>query len=114
MEYDNARVLVTDQKLESIKDVMGIMEAASKAGGSLVIIAEDVTVRLAHMPSAQPTHCTCLLFAKSTRRAVQRLLRRLVGTASVDESGLLPWPRQPLLNMLPAVFSTKPLLHAAG
>jgi chaperonin GroL len=43
VEYDNARVLITDQKLESIKDVMGIMEAASKAGGSLVIIAEDVT-----------------------------------------------------------------------
>ncbi len=45
VEYDNERVLVTDQKLEAIKDVMGIMEAASKAGGSLVIIAEDITVR---------------------------------------------------------------------
>jgi chaperonin GroEL len=44
VEYDNARVLITDQKLETIKDVMGIMEAASKAGGPLVIIAEDVTV----------------------------------------------------------------------
>lgn len=44
VEYDNARILITDQKLESIKDVMGILEAASKAGGPLVIIAEDVTV----------------------------------------------------------------------
>lgn len=44
VEYDNARILITDQKLETIKDVMGILEAASKAGGPLVIIAEDVTV----------------------------------------------------------------------
>jgi chaperonin GroL len=43
VEYDNARILITDQKLESIKDVMGILEAAAKGGGPLVIIAEDVT-----------------------------------------------------------------------
>mmetsp|Transcript_2270 Transcript_2270/g.6768 ORF Transcript_2270/g.6768 Transcript_2270/m.6768 type:complete len:602 (+) Transcript_2270:80-1885(+) len=42
VEYDNARVMITDQKLETIKDVMGAMEAASKAGAPLVIIAEDV------------------------------------------------------------------------
>jgi chaperonin GroEL len=46
VEYDNARILITDQKLESIKDVMGILEAAAKGGGPLVIIAEDVTVRI--------------------------------------------------------------------
>ena len=49
MEYDNARILITDQKLESIKDVMGILEAAAKGGGPLVIIAEDVTVGFSSM-----------------------------------------------------------------
>ena len=44
VEYDNARILITDQKLDSIKDVMGVMEAASKAAAPLVIIAEDITV----------------------------------------------------------------------
>lgn len=44
VEYDNARILITDHKLESIKDVMGAMEAASKSGSPLVIIAEDITV----------------------------------------------------------------------
>lgn len=43
VEYDNARILITDQKLESIKDVMGILEVTSKASVPLVIIAEDVT-----------------------------------------------------------------------
>lgn len=43
VEYDNARIFITDHKLDSIKDVMGAMEAASKAGSPLVIIAEDIT-----------------------------------------------------------------------
>ena len=64
MEYDNARVLITDQKLESIKDVMGIMEVASKAGMPLVIIAEDVTVRDFRVEGN--TACECLWW-ESTR-----------------------------------------------
>jgi len=44
VEFDNARVLVTDQKLESIKDLVPILEKVAQAGNPpLLIIAEDVT-----------------------------------------------------------------------
>ena len=57
MEYDNARILITDQKLESIKDVMGILEAAAKGGGPLVIIAEDVTVSFKRLATSLTAAC---------------------------------------------------------
>ena len=43
MEYDNARILVTDQKLTTIKDVLPILEKISQINAPLVIIAEDVS-----------------------------------------------------------------------
>jgi len=43
VEYDNARVLVTDQKLESIKDVLPLLEQLTRVNQPLLIIAEDVT-----------------------------------------------------------------------
>ncbi|KAG1679528.1 hypothetical protein FOA52_011129 [Chlamydomonas sp. UWO 241] len=43
-EFENCRVLVTDQKIESIRDIIPILEQVSKAGNPpLLIIAENVT-----------------------------------------------------------------------
>ncbi len=43
MEYDDARVLVTDMKIETIKDMIPILEQVSRIQKPLIIIAEDVT-----------------------------------------------------------------------
>ena len=39
MEFDNARVLVTDMKIESIKDIIPILEQISRLNQPLLIIA---------------------------------------------------------------------------
>eukprot|EP00250_Pteridium_aquilinum_P001769 c11984_g1_i1 orf=138-1949(+) len=43
VEFDNARVLVTDQKLASIKDILSVLEKTSQLNAPLIIIAEDVS-----------------------------------------------------------------------
>jgi chaperonin GroL len=44
VEFENARILVTDQKIETVKDLIPILEAVSQNGGDpLLIIAEDIT-----------------------------------------------------------------------
>ncbi|EFJ47021.1 hypothetical protein VOLCADRAFT_105311 [Volvox carteri f. nagariensis] len=42
VEYDNCRVLVTDQKIESIRDIIPILEQVTRLNQPLLIIAEDV------------------------------------------------------------------------
>lgn len=42
VEFENARVLVTDQKISSIKDLIPILERTSQLSAPLLIIAEDV------------------------------------------------------------------------
>jgi chaperonin GroL len=42
-EYDNCRVLVTDQKIESVRDIIPILEQVTRLNQPLLIIAEDVT-----------------------------------------------------------------------
>jgi chaperonin GroL len=42
-EYDNCRVLVTDQKIESVRDIIPILEQVTRLNQPLMIIAEDVT-----------------------------------------------------------------------
>lgn len=42
-EYDNARVLVTDQKIESVRDIVPLLEQVTRLNAPLLIIAEDVT-----------------------------------------------------------------------
>jgi len=41
-EFDNCRVLVSDQKIETARQIIPILEQAAKAGAPLVIITEDV------------------------------------------------------------------------
>lgn len=43
VEYDNCRVLVTDQKIESVRDIIPILEQVTRLSQPLLIIAEDVT-----------------------------------------------------------------------
>ncbi|WIA40462.1 hypothetical protein OEZ86_013818 [Tetradesmus obliquus] len=43
VEYDNCRVLVTDQKIESVRDIVPILEQVTRLNSPLLIIAEDVT-----------------------------------------------------------------------
>ena len=43
VEYDNARVLVTDMKIENIKEIIPILEQVSRINQPLIIIAEDVS-----------------------------------------------------------------------
>ncbi|CAK0785122.1 hypothetical protein CVIRNUC_008328 [Coccomyxa viridis] len=42
VEYDNAKVLVTDMKIETIKEIIPILEQVTRINQPLIIIAEDV------------------------------------------------------------------------
>ncbi|XP_010241851.1 PREDICTED: ruBisCO large subunit-binding protein subunit alpha-like isoform X1 [Nelumbo nucifera] len=43
VEFENARVLVTDQKVSTIKDIIPLLEKTTQLRAPLLIIAEDVT-----------------------------------------------------------------------
>eukprot|EP00249_Psilotum_nudum_P011354 c23123_g1_i1 orf=770-2563(-) len=43
VEFSNARVLITDQKLATIKDILPILEKSAQLNSPLLIIAEDVS-----------------------------------------------------------------------
>jgi len=44
VEFDGCRVLITDEKIEQVKDLVPILEQVSQDGGDpLLIIAEDIT-----------------------------------------------------------------------
>ncbi|KAM0007397.1 putative chaperonin Cpn60/TCP-1 family, groEL-like apical domain superfamily [Helianthus debilis subsp. tardiflorus] len=43
VEFENARVLVTDQKISSIKDIIPLLEKITQLRAPLLIIAEDVS-----------------------------------------------------------------------
>eukprot|EP00877_Chromochloris_zofingiensis_P013658 jgi/Chrzof1/8546/Cz03g15060.t1 len=42
VEYDNCRVLITDQKIESVRDIIPILEQVTRLNAPLLIVAEDV------------------------------------------------------------------------
>ncbi|XP_057955317.1 ruBisCO large subunit-binding protein subunit alpha [Malania oleifera] len=42
-EFENARVLVTDQKISAIKDIIPLLEKTTQLRAPLLIVAEDVT-----------------------------------------------------------------------
>lgn len=43
VEFENARILVTDQKILSIKEIVPILEKTSQLSVPLLIVAEDVS-----------------------------------------------------------------------
>ena len=63
VEYDNARVLITDQKLETIKEVLPLLEQLTRINQPLLIIAEDVTG--ACRGFACPLRCKQVVIAKA-------------------------------------------------
>lgn len=42
-EFENARVLITDQKISAIKDIIPLLEKTTQLRAPLLIIAEDIT-----------------------------------------------------------------------
>lgn len=43
VEFENARVLITDQKISAIKEIIPLLEKTSQLRAPLLIIAEDIT-----------------------------------------------------------------------
>lgn len=43
VEFDNAKVLVTDQKISTVKEIVPLLEKAMQLSAPLLIIAEDIT-----------------------------------------------------------------------
>ncbi|XP_051120516.1 ruBisCO large subunit-binding protein subunit alpha-like [Andrographis paniculata] len=43
VEFENARILVTDQKISAIKDIIPVLEKTAQLRAPLLIIAEDIT-----------------------------------------------------------------------
>ena len=43
VEMDNARVLVADQKIETIKEILPVLEQMTRINQPLLIITEDIT-----------------------------------------------------------------------
>ncbi|KAK7262277.1 hypothetical protein RJT34_29843 [Clitoria ternatea] len=43
VEFENARVLITDQKISAIKDIIPLLEKTTQLRAPLLIVAEDVT-----------------------------------------------------------------------
>uniref|UniRef100_A0A0A9CLX3 Uncharacterized protein n=1 Tax=Arundo donax TaxID=35708 RepID=A0A0A9CLX3_ARUDO len=43
VEFENAKVLITDQKITSIKEILPILEQTTQLRAPLFIIAEDIT-----------------------------------------------------------------------
>lgn len=43
VEFENARVLVTDQKISSVKEIVPLLEKSTQLSAPLLIIAEDIS-----------------------------------------------------------------------
>ena len=43
MEMENARVLVSDQKIEQMKDILPVLEQVTRNNQPLFIVTEDIT-----------------------------------------------------------------------
>ena len=42
VEMHNARILITDKKIQSIQDILPLLQTVAKTGGELLIIADDI------------------------------------------------------------------------
>ena len=52
VEMENCRVLVSDQKIEQMKDILPVLEQITRQNQPLLIVTEDITGRLckSHLP----------------------------------------------------------------
>ena len=57
VEMENCRVLVSDQKVEQMKDIIPVLEQITRANQPLLIVTEDITgthdALLKQMPSPE-------------------------------------------------------------
>ena len=62
MEMDNARVLVADQKIETIKEILPVLEQMTRINQPLLIITEDITggQQLPKWPAGMVASALCL------------------------------------------------------
>ncbi len=56
VEMENCRVLVSDQKIEQMKDIIPVLEQITRQNQPLLIVTEDITGTLCSLQSAQ---CIC-------------------------------------------------------
>ena len=43
VEFDNAKVLITDQKISTVKEIVPLLEKTTQLSAPLLIIAEDIS-----------------------------------------------------------------------
>lgn len=43
VEFDNAKVLITDQKISTVKEIVPLLEKSTQLSAPLLIIAEDIS-----------------------------------------------------------------------
>lgn len=46
VEFDNAKVLVTDQKISSVKEIVPLLEKTTQLSVPLLIFAEDISMQV--------------------------------------------------------------------
>ena len=68
-EFENCRVLVADQKVETIKDIIPVLEQMMRANQPLLIITEDVTGATVCFLSAAIKPCSCIELAHHAQQA---------------------------------------------
>ena len=56
VEMENCRVLVSDQKIEQMKDIIPVLEQITRQNQPLLIVTEDITGTLCRL---EPGHCIC-------------------------------------------------------
>ncbi len=56
VEMENCRVLVSDQKIEQMKDIIPVLEQITRQNQPLLIVTEDITGTLGRL---QPGHRIC-------------------------------------------------------
>ncbi len=56
VEMENCRVLVSDQKIEQMKDIIPVLEQITRQNQPLLIVTEDITGTLCRL---QPGHRIC-------------------------------------------------------
>lgn len=56
VEMENCRVLVSDQKIEQMKDIIPVLEQITRQNQPLLIVTEDITGTLCILQTGQ---CIC-------------------------------------------------------
>lgn len=58
---ENCRVLVSDQKIEQMKDIIPVLEQITRQNQPLLIVTEDITGIFCRL---QPGHCICQVISR--------------------------------------------------